>query len=236
MRGRSRPTEDFLFKAIAVVRSPFKDKFGIPRQPGLASAAKGVVKFNPDPDLRTALRAIEGFSHIWIVFVFHEHGGRKWKPSIRPPRLGGAEKVGVLASRSPHRPNPIGLSAVVLDRVDLDAEGGPELFVSGVDLLDGTPVLDVKPYLPYADAVSGASAGWAAAPIERVPVSFECSLPSDVRAMIVEVLELDPRPAYQKRKIPLSSDGASFGIEIEGFEVKYKIAGGGFIVTDVFAL
>ena len=242
----------FSFKAIGVVRSPFQDKFGIPRQPGLVSAARGVVKLGGDPDLRTALRSLEEFSHIWIVFVFHEHGGRKWKPSVRPPRLGGAVKVGVLASRSPHRPNPVGMSVVALERVDFDAEGGPELFVSGLDLLDGTPVLDIKPYIPYADSVPSAKAGWASAPLERVAVTFasfrdasslsdsgrsvamsEAAIDESLRAMVTEVLEQDPRPAYQKRQIPLGESGARFGIEIAGHEVKYEIADGGFLVTSV---
>ncbi len=231
---------DFHFKAIGFVRSPFKDKFGIPRQPGLAAAAKGVVKIEPEPNLKTALRSLEDFSHLWIVFVFHDHGGRAWKPSIRPPRLGGSQKVGVLASRSPHRPNPIGISAVKLERIDREAEGGPEIHVSGVDLLDGTPVLDIKPYLPYADSIPLANAGWASQPIERVDVVFatsvdQAALDLSVKTMIVEVLELDPRPAFQKRQLPVSNinSGAKFGIEISGLEVKYEIFGRLFIVTKV---
>ncbi len=243
--------QDFHFRAIGLVRSPFTDKFGIPRQPGLASSAKGVLKLGNDPDLKTALRSLEEFSHVWIIFIFHEHGGKKWKPSIRPPRLGGARKVGVLASRSPHRPNPIGLSAVALDRIDFDAVGGPEIHVSGIDLLDGTPILDLKPYIPYADSIPLANAGWAEAPIERAKVSFsvkaEASLSeltekaetppgSVLRDLIVEVLELDPRPAFQKRQLPLTehaSDGLKFGIAVLGFEVKYQIKDQGFVVLSV---
>lgn len=237
---------DFNFKAIGVVRSPFKDKFGIPRQPGLASAARGVVKLGADPDLKTALRSLDEFSHLWIVFVFHEHGGKKWKPSIRPPRLGGARKVGVLASRSPHRPNPIGISVVAIERIDFDADGGPEIFVNGLDLLDGTPVLDVKPYIPYADAVAGANAGWADEPIKRVALTFSdeatnalADLERDqpgLRELIFDVLELDPRPAFQKRQMPIGEMvhvGAAFGIEIGGVEVKYEITAAGFLVTSV---
>ena len=242
---------DFHFRAIGFVRSPFKIKFGIPRQPGLVSAAKGILKIGSDPDLKTALRSLEEFSHLWIVFVFHEHGGKKWKPSIRPPRLGGSRRVGVLASRSPHRPNPIGLSAVVLDRIDFEAVGGPEIHVSGIDLLDGTPVLDLKPYIPYADSIPSANAGWAEAPIERVAVVFnplaEASLlklteqaeapPSSVlRDLIVEILELDPRPAFQRRQLPVSAqanEGLGFGIAVLGFEVKYQIKDQGFLVVSV---
>lgn len=237
---------DFHFKAIGFVRSPFKDKFGIPRQPGLALSAKGVIKIDPAPDLKTALRSLEEFSHLWIVFVFHDHGGRKWKPSIRPPRLGGSRKVGVLASRSPHRPNPIGISAVRLERVDFDAVGGPELHVAGIDLLDGTPVLDIKPYIAYADSIPLANAGWASAPIERVTVVFADS--SDItdvfenepslKTMITEVLELDPRPAFQKRQLPIGTlnSGLKFGFEICSFAVKFEITETGFVVTSLARL
>lgn len=222
---------EFNFKAIGFVQSPFKDRFGVPRQPGLASNARGIVKLSADPDLRTALRSLDSFTHIWIVFVFHAHGGAKWKPSIRPPRLGGAVKVGVLASRSPHRPNPIGISVCELAGIDLDAPGGPEIRVNGIDLIDGTPVLDIKPYIPYADSVPSAGAGWASAPIERRAVTFACTVPDDARALIIDVLELDPRPAFQKRQV--TEVGSQFGIEIAGYEVKYEIAEGGFLVTSV---
>lgn len=239
-----RRGESFQFEAIGHVRTPFHDKFGIPRQPGLASQAKGVIKINPDPDLKTALRSLEQFSHLWIVFVFHEHGGKKWKPSIRPPRLGGATKVGVLASRSPHRPNPIGLSAVILEKVDFDAEGGPEIHVGGVDLLDGTPVLDIKPYIPYADSIPDANAGWASAPIAKLPVKFSDEAEAEIkrrdpngskslRALIIEVLEIDPRPAFQKRQMPPNDPkvwGSRFGFDLLGNDVKYEICDGFFLV------
>jgi tRNA-Thr(GGU) m(6)t(6)A37 methyltransferase TsaA len=222
---------EFHFRAIGVVRSPFKDKFGVPRQPGLAASARGTVVLHDDPDLRTALRSLDQFTHLWIVFVFHEHGGRNWKPSIRPPRLGGSEKVGVLASRSPHRPNPIGLSAVAIERIDFERG---EISVSGVDLIDGTPVLDIKPYIPYADSFPSAGSGWASGPITRYPVTFECSVSPELREMITDVLELDPRPAFQQTQLPVAtSEGSRFGIEIGGAEVKYEIRSGGFVVTGV---
>ncbi len=234
-------TGDFHFRAIGFVQSPFKDKYGIPRQSGLVAAAKGVVKLLDEPDLKTALRSMDEFSHLWIVFVFHEHGGKKWKPSIRPPRLGGQIKVGVLASRSPHRPNPIGLSAVAIDRIDIDAAGGPEIHVSGLDLLDGTPVLDLKPYITYADSIPDADSGWASTPIERVIVRFADAVSitdSSIKNLITQVLALDPRPAFQKRQFPVtapSSAGLEFGLEISGFDVKYKILDGAFHVTAVSA-
>ncbi|WP_041577706.1 tRNA (N6-threonylcarbamoyladenosine(37)-N6)-methyltransferase TrmO [Bdellovibrio bacteriovorus] len=239
--------EVFEFSAIGVVRTPFKDRFGVPRQPGLAAQAKGVIKINPDPDLKTALRSLEEFTHIWIVFVFHDHGGKGWKPSIRPPRLGGNRKVGVLASRSPHRPNPIGLSAVLVEKIDFEAEGGPEIHIGGVDLVDGTPVLDIKPYIAYADSIPQASAGWASAPIPRYPVIFSDEAENEIlkrdpdgqqnlRALIVDVMELDPRPAFQKRQNPVTdpqSWGQRYGIDVLGNDVKYELRESGLYVYDI---
>jgi tRNA-Thr(GGU) m(6)t(6)A37 methyltransferase TsaA len=246
--------EAYRFDPIGVLHTCFKEKFGIPRQPGLVTGAQGTIKLGADPLLRTALRELEGFSHLWVIFVFHDQGlgaERTWKPSIRPPRLGGARKVGVLASRSPHRPNPIGLSAVKLERIDLDAPGGVEIHVSGVDVLDGTPVLDIKPYLPYADSIADASAGWAAEPIERVDVEFdETALRAielrggsgkaarypRLREMIVEMLSLDPRPAFQKRRMPAGApeaQGTRYGFRLFEFDVKWEIRDGRFAVLDV---
>ena len=236
--------ESFEFSAIGVVKTPFHDKFGIPRQSGLVSQAKGVIKMHPDPDLKTALRSLQEFSHLWILFVFHEHGGKNWKPTIRPPRLGGNRKVGVLASRSPHRPNPIGLSAVSLEEIDLEAPGGPEIHVGGVDLLDGTPVLDIKPYIPYADAIQEANPGWASEPIERIPVKFSVEAEAEIqkrdptvdknlRALIIEVLELDPRPAFKKRQNPITDPanwGSRYGFDLLGSDVKYELREGHFFV------
>lgn len=237
----------YCFEPIGFVQSPFLDKFGVPRQPGLAIGARGILKLEDDPDLRTALRGLEEFSHLWIVFVFHEHGGKKWKPSIRPPRLGGARKVGVLSSRSPHRPNPIGLSAVQIDDILLEAQGGPEIHVRGLDLLDGTPILDLKPYLPYADAIPEASAGWAAEPITRYPVRFSAQaedflikMPTETRTtfreLVIQILELDPRPAFQQRQRPVAdhqSAGMRYGFDLVGKEVKYEIREGGFLVIEI---
>lgn len=239
--------EVFEFAAIGHVQTPFKDKFGIPRQPGLVSQAKGVIKMQDDPDLKTALRSLEEFSHLWIIFVFHEHGGKNWKPSIRPPRLGGNRKVGVLASRSPHRPNPIGMSAVVLEKVDWDAKGGVEIHVAGVDLLDGTPVLDLKPYIPYADSIPDANPGWASDAITRTPVQFSDEALAEItkrdpngeknlKALIIEVLELDPRPAFKKRQAPPTDPaqwGTRYGFDMLGNDVKYEIRKDHFYVYTI---
>lgn len=232
----SKQEATYSFEPIGFVESPFKDKYGIPRQPSLAIAAKGKIKFKNDPDLITALRSMEQFSHLWIIFVFHEHGGKNWKPSIRPPRLGGRQKVGVLASRSPHRPNPIGLSAVKIESINFEAVGGVEISIAGLDLLDGTPVLDVKPYIPYADQVADADSGWAEETVKKYSIELagEAIEALDIiavkqpefRELMIQVLEIDPRPAYQKREFPIEnseSQGMQYGIEIMGFEVKYKI-------------
>ncbi|MGK5088911.1 tRNA (N6-threonylcarbamoyladenosine(37)-N6)-methyltransferase TrmO [Bdellovibrionota bacterium FG-2] len=238
------------FAPIGVIQTCFKEKFGIPRQPGLTLNAEGLIKLNDDPNLRTAIRTLETFSHIWLVFVFHRHDSKNWKPSIRPPRLGGAKKVGVLASRSPHRPNPIGLSAVKLDKIDFDAKDGPEIHVSGVDILDGTPILDLKPYLPYCDSIPEACAGWAEEPIERVEVVFSAIAEEAVRnhsfgkypnlrKLIIEMLELDPRPAFQKRRMPPGSaqaEGTQYGFKLFEFDVKWKIDSAKFHVLDVVDL
>ncbi len=238
-------SESFEFSVIGKVSTPFADKFGVPRQPGLVNEARGMIQLNADPDLVTALKSLEEFSHLWIVFVFHEHGGKNWKPSIRPPRLGGKQKVGVLASRSPHRPNPIGLSAVQIEKIILDAPNGPQIHVLGVDLIDGTPVLDIKPYIPYADSIPQAKAGWASDPIPRYAMSWsdEAQIKlaaledSEIFKKLVEsIIELDPRPAYQKKKYPVDfpqSQGLQFGMNIQGFDIKYKIEDEAFVVYDL---
>src|SRR5262249_39703748 len=162
-------------------------------------------------------------------------GGKSWKPSIRPPRLGGARKVGVLASRSPHRPNPIGISAVRLEKIEMDAVPGPRIHVQGVDLLDGTPILDIKPYLPYAHAIPSARSGWADEAILRTPVEFTESAEkaiqdrsskaqcSHLKTLIQEMLSLDPRPAFQKRQLPAhesAAQGTRYGFRLFDFDVK----------------
>ena len=232
----------FEFGAIGTVRTCFKEKFGIPRQPGLVAGALGTIKLEDDPDLRTAIKNLEEFSHLWLIWVFHEHGSRNWKPSIRPPRLGGARKVGVLASRSPHRPNPIGLSVVKIEAVRADAPGGAEIDVSGVDLLDGTPLLDIKPYIPYADSVPEARGGWAEEAIARTEVQFEpkaleiISGRAELESLIVEMLELDPRPAFQKKKLPPEhpdAQGTRYGFFVLNYDVKWEIRDGAFWVLDL---
>jgi tRNA-Thr(GGU) m(6)t(6)A37 methyltransferase TsaA len=236
----------FAFEPIGVCRSVYKEKFGIPRQPGLVPHARGWIELKKDARLRAAVQGLEQFSHLWIVWVFHEHGAKDWKPTVRPPRLGGAKKMGVLASRSPHRPNPIGLSAVKLESVRTNTKGQVVLEVSGLDLLDGTPVLDIKPYVPYTDALPRAQAGWAKDPIVRKRVRFSKkalqtlreieSDPEhrDFRKLVREFLALDPRPAFQQRRAdPRDSKslGMQFGAWVGDWDVKFEIIPQGFLVT-----
>lgn len=237
----------FDFEAIGIAQTPFTQRFGIPRQPGLVPDAKGILKINGHPDFQYALKRLEEFSHIWVVFVFHAHGGNKWKPTIRPPRLGGKEKVGVLSSRSPHRPNPIGLSVVALEKIDYKAKGGPELHVNGVDLLDGTPILDLKPYIPYADSVPHANSGWAHEDIKKTEVIFEPEALEkiheiekngypDLKNLVEQLLTIDPRPGFQKRELPPDaeqSQGKDFGLLVKDYDVKWKIQDQKFVVYDL---
>ncbi len=209
----------------------------------MVAAAPGILKLNADSRFREALRHLEGFSHVWIVFTFHEHLDQEWRSTITPPRIDAPGKVGVFASRSPHRPNPIGLSAVKLEKIDLEAKGGIEIHLSGVDLLDGTPVLDIKPYLPYVDCIPEAKGGWTETTIPKYEVTFsteslkqlEVMGPrylgrgvSDLKILIAQMLELDPRPTSQRKSMPLEapeSDGLEFAFRMLDFDVKWKIRG-----------
>lgn len=243
----SKPEASYSFAPIAVIRTPFTQRFGIPRQPGLVPEARGEIRFRNDPDFQHALKGMELFSHLWIVFVFHSHGGNKWKPTIRPPRLGGKEKMGVLASRSPHRPNPVGLSVCKIEKIDLQAKGGPVIEVSGVDLLDGTPILDVKPYIPYADSVPDANPGWAHGEIRKTPVHFEPKAlkkvlmieaqgQKNLKSLIEQLLTIDPRPGFQRRDLPPDADhsqGKDFGLLVKEWDVHWKIENQEFVVTDL---
>ena len=211
-------------KPVAHIESDFTTKFGIPRQAGLVSELTATVVFEPkyrDPE---ALRGIEGFSHLWLIWEFSEAKRQTWSPTVRPPRLGGNTRLGVFATRSPFRPNPIGLSCVKLVGVEQHPEFGPVIRVAGADLLNGTPIYDIKPYLPYADCKPDAIGGFASAPKEadlsvHIPEEFVEKIPAEKRAAVIGVLAQDPRPSYQDD--PERVYGMSFG----GMEIKFKVDG-----------
>jgi len=229
----------FTVHPIGVLRCGFSEKFGVPRQPGLAPAATGCIELNPpfaDPE---AVRGLSAFSHIWILFQFHQTRDRLWRPTVRPPRLGGNRRVGVFASRSPYRPNHIGQSVVALLDVATD-DGVVCLTVGGIDLIDGTPILDIKPHLPYTDRIDGATGGYAAEgePV-RLPVAFSepaaagCReanrLHPEFEILVGQLLALDPRPAYDAVRQPEKE----YAMALFGWQVRWRVTRDSFWVTSV---
>ena len=216
--------ETHTMKVIAHIESEFPEKFGIPRQSSLVPELRARVVFEPEYRVADAVRGIEGFSRLWLIWQFSRAVREDWSPTVRPPRLGGNERMGVFATRSPFRPNPIGLSCVALEGVAHDALLGPVLLVSGADLLDGTPIYDIKPYLPYADAFPDARGGFAQAPPAPLEVVCDAPLPEGMdertRAALLGVLSQDPRPGYHKD--PTHVYGLSFG----GWEVRFRVEQG----------
>lgn len=214
--------EKMELSAIAVLRSDFREKFGIPRQSGLVEELKARVVFFPQYQVREAFRGLEGFSHLWLLWGFSENRRDSWSPTVRPPRLGGNQRMGVFATRSPFRPNPIGLSCVKLERIELDSPQGPVLHVLGADLMDGTPIYDIKPYLPYADCRRSAAGGFAAElPGDRLTVEIPQSLlqkvPAEKRSALLAVLGGDPRPSYQ------NDPERVYGMSFAGFNIKFQV-------------
>ncbi len=184
-------------KIIARISTPFKTKFGIPRQSGVTPDVKGEIMFEPDYREIEAVRGLEGFSHIWLIWCFSESVSDKWSPTVRPPRLGGNVRMGVFATRSPFRPNPIGLSSVVLERIEYTDDRGPVLHVRGADLMDGTPIFDIKPYVAYADSHPDASGGFTdTAEFKKLCVELGDGVTPPLSEGLIEVLENDPRPRY----------------------------------------
>ena len=217
---------------IAHIRSQFPEKFGIPRQSGLVEELKARVVFEPEYRDPQALRGLEGFSHIWLIWQFSRSMGAGWSPTVRPPRLGGNERMGVFATRSPFRPNPMGLSCVKLEKVELSTSEGPVLWVAGADLMDGTPIYDIKPYLPYADCKPQAVGGFASAPkAATLTVDFPPQLlervPQELREALVGVLAQDPRPTYHHD--PQRVYGMAFG----GLQVRFTVDGDRLTVVEV---
>ncbi|MBE5807353.1 MAG: tRNA (N6-threonylcarbamoyladenosine(37)-N6)-methyltransferase TrmO [Clostridiales bacterium] len=210
---------------IAHMRTDFPDKFGLPRQSGLAEHLMGRIVFEPKYRDQNALRGIEGFSHLWLIWGFSEAVREKWSPTVRPPRLGGNRAMGVFATRSPFRPNPLGLSCVRFERLE-DVPGlGTTVVVRGIDMTDMTPVYDIKPYIPYADsrpdALGGFTDGTEWHPLEvAIPPELARALPDDAMAGLREALAQDPRPAYRR------GDARVFGMDYAGCDVRFRVIDG----------
>ena len=228
-------SDSFEMRPIARIRSDFGSKFGVPRQSGLVDALEAAVVFeepyrNPD-----ALRGLEGFSHIWLIWAFHQSQRPEWSPTVRPPRLGGNQRVGVFASRSPFRPNPLGLSSVRLEAIDHRPDVGPVLIVRGADLMDGTPIYDIKPYIPYADCHPDAAEGFTGQTRTHhlevsCPETLWQTVPEADRAALQGVLASDPRPSYQH------DPQRVYGMEFAGLEVHFSVDGAQLTVQDITLL
>ncbi|MDQ7016533.1 MAG: tRNA (N6-threonylcarbamoyladenosine(37)-N6)-methyltransferase TrmO [Gammaproteobacteria bacterium] len=225
--------------SIGLLHSCFKEKFGIPRQSGLASHATAQLEFHPEYGSAEALRGLEQFSHLWIIFEFHACPEQQWRPTVRPPRLGGNQKIGVFASRSNFRPNRIGLSAVQLIKIEQRANTH-WLHLSGGDFLDGTPVLDIKPYLPYSDSIEEAHGGFANnAPNNAHQIHFSPAAEHvmqsrgkkwpNLKALLEEVLQQDPRPAYRQAK----ADPREYSCHIYDFDLRWRVEENQVYVTSI---
>ena len=211
-------------KTIAHIHTDFPTKFGIPRQSGIVASLQGKIVFEPEYRNADAVRGLEDFSHIWLLWEFSEAVRDSWSPTVRPPRLGGNVRKGVFATRSPFRPNPIGLSSVRLEKVDIDPQLGPVLYVSGADLMDGTPIYDIKPYIAYTDSHPDAVSGFASTPAEYLldvdfPEELLIKVAENQRESLLDVLAHDPRPQYQ------DDPKRVYGMEFGGMEVKFKVEG-----------
>lgn len=228
-------TKRFTVEPIGIIRSCFTEKFGIPRQPGLVKHAVATLEFVKPFNREEMVRGLESFSHLWVQFLFHDTVAEGWKPTVRPPWLGGKKRVGVFATRSPHRPNHLGLSVVRLENVTLN-KGQPVLELSGVDFLDKTPVLDIKPYIPYSDKIDSARIGYANGKVAESTVMFNSQAKTfcdtykqktkrNLEPLISEVIQQDPRPASQKNRRP------EFGIRLWDVNIRWRVeADGSYLV------
>ena len=219
------------FKIIAHIRTDFPQKFGIPRQSGLVKELMGRIVFVPEYRNADSLRGIEDYDYLWLLWKFEGVEREKWSPTVRPPRLGGATHMGVFATRSPFRPNPIGLSSVKLEKVEQTDEG-MVLVVSGVDLRDYTPIYDIKPYLPYVDSHPNARGGFGAEQADygllvEFPEELLLRLPTEKRQAIIEVLKQDPRPAYHE------DEDRKYGVSFAGFNIRFVVQKGVLTVIEV---
>ena len=217
---------------IAYIRNAFPTKFGLPRQSGLVKELHSMIVFEPAYRNPDALRGLEDYSHLWLLWQFHKADKEGWSPTVRPPRLGGNTRMGIFATRSPFRPNPIGLSCVKLERIEQTKEYGHVLHVSGADLMDGTPIYDIKPYLPYVDSIPDAKGGFAALhENDHVDVVFPEHLlalvPAEHREGLAGILRQDPRPAYQKDPERI------YGFAYANMEIRFRVAEGILTVLSV---
>ena len=224
--------QEFSMRVIARIHSDFSTKFGVPRQSGLVDALESTVVFEPEFRNPDALRGLEDFSHLWLVWVFDQAIRENWSPTVRPPRLGGNQRMGVFATRSPFRPNPIALSSVRLAGIEQTAAHGPVLRIRGADLMDGTPILDIKPYIPYADCHPDALGGFAAVPAGEtleviIPDDILSRIPAEHLEALRGVLAQDSRPHYQ------NDPERVYGFGFAGMEVKFSVDGGRLTVTDI---
>ena len=220
------------FKVIAHIRSDFPEKFGIPRQSGILKDLKSAIYFEKEFRNPDALRGLEGFSHLWLLWIFSENIRDTWKPTVRPPRLGGNTRLGVFATRSSFRPNPIAMSCVKIEEIRNDKEYGPVIVVSGADLMDGTPIVDIKPYLPYTDCIAGARGGFAASAPESnlkvdIPNALLQKIDVDKRDSLVELLRQDPRPHYQ------DDSERVYGLKFGNREIKFRVEREQLTVIDI---
>ena len=224
--------DSYNFKVIARIKSDFPEKFGIPRQSGLVPSLRSAIKFEPEFRIADALRGLEGFSHLWLIWIFSENVRDTWHPTVRPPRLGGNTRLGVFATRSSFRPNPIAMSCVKIESIVLEGENAPYIVVSGADLMDGTPIVDIKPYLPYADSIPSAKGGFAAT-IDKnyltveIPEKILHMFPDGKRDALREILVQDPRPHYQ------DDPERIYGLAFAGKNIKFKVDGETLTVIDV---
>ena len=224
--------EEIRMKIIARIRSDFPTKFGIPRQSGLVRDLISTIVFEPEYRDGNALRGMEQFSHLWLIWQFSEAVRPEWSPTVRPPRLGGNTRIGVFATRSPFRPNPIGLTSVRLEAIEKDPVLGTVLLVSGADLMDGTPILDIKPYIPFTDAHPDAAEGYTAQTIEHslevvFPEELLGRIPENKRSALTGVLRQDPRPSYQEDAQRI------YGFSFAGQEIRFRVAEGVLTVVSV---
>lgn len=229
-------TRETSLSVIARIHSGFPEKFGIPRQSGLIDALKAHIVFEPEYRNFDAVRGLEAFSHIWLIWKFSALKRATWSPTVRPPRLGGNVRMGVFATRSPYRPNPLGLSCVRLCSIEHHQEWGPVLHVAGADLMDGTPVFDIKPYLPSADSHSEALAGFVdTVPARKLDIRLKeelegganALLPMEKKELLYELLALDPRPAYHR------ASGRVYRMRYDGLEVRFSVQGSILSVLDI---